>query len=61
MNFVTSHDGFTLYDLVSYDHKRNWTNGHSNQDGTDDNYSWNCGHEGDEGTTAAVLELVGKK
>jgi glycogen operon protein len=57
VNFVTSHDGFTLYDLVSYEHKRNWKNGHNNQDGTDDNYSWNCGHEGDEGTTAAVLDL----
>src|SRR2546429_3745827 len=57
VNFVTSHDGFTLYDLVSYDHKRNWTNGHNNQDGTDDNYSWNCGHEGDEGSTAAGLGL----
>ena len=57
VNFVTSHDGFTLYDLVAYDHKRNWKNGHNNQDGTDDNYSWNCGHEGGEGTTAAVMEL----
>jgi isoamylase len=61
VNFVTSHDGFTLYDLVSYNQKRNWTNGHNNQDGTDDNYSWNCGHEGDEGTTAAVLELRRKQ
>ena len=48
VNYVTSHDGFTLYDLVSYDHKRNWANGNNNQDGMDDNYSWNCGYEGDE-------------
>ena len=49
VNYIDSHDGFTLYDLVSYDHKHNWANGQNNQDGTDDNYSWNCGHEGDEG------------
>ena len=36
INYVTSHDGFTLYDLVSYNHKRNWANGNNNQDGTDD-------------------------
>jgi len=57
VNFVTSHDGFTLYDLVSYDHKHNWKNGNNNQDGTDDNHSWNCGNEGDEGAAAEVLEL----
>src|SRR5439155_15233488 len=61
VNFVTCHDGFRLYDLVSYNHKRNWTNGHNNQDGTDDNYSWNFGHEGDEGATALVLELRRKQ
>ena len=48
INYITSHDGFTLYDLVSYDRKHNWKNGHDNQDGMDDNYSWNCGHEGDQ-------------
>jgi isoamylase len=57
VNYVASHDGFTLYDLVSYNQKRNWTNGNNNQDGTDDNYSWNCGHEGEEGAPAAVLAL----
>jgi len=57
VNYVTSHDGFTLYDLVSYNGKRNWANGHDNQDGTDENYSWNCGHEGDEGVPADVLAL----
>ncbi len=61
VNYVTSHDGFTLYDLVSYDHKHNWANGHNNQDGTDDNYSWNCGHEGEEGAPSAVLGLRRKQ
>ena len=46
INFVTSHDGFTLRDLVSYDHKHNEANGQDNTDGTDDNRSWNCGSEG---------------
>jgi isoamylase len=46
VNFVTCHDGFTLADLVSYDHKHNEANGEDNQDGTDDNRSWNCGAEG---------------
>jgi len=57
VNYVTSHDGFTLYDLVSYNNKRNWANGHDNQDGADENYSWNCGHEGDERVPADVLAL----
>jgi isoamylase len=57
VNYVTSHDGFTLYDLVSYDGKHNWQNGNNNQDGTDANYSWNCGQEGDEGVSAAVRAL----
>ncbi len=46
VNFVTAHDGFTLQDLVSYDHKHNEANGEDGRDGTDDNRSWNCGHEG---------------
>jgi len=46
VNFVTAHDGFTLADLVSYDHKHNEANGEDGRDGTDDNRSWNCGHEG---------------
>jgi isoamylase len=46
VNFVTCHDGFTLADLVSYDHKHNQANGEDNRDGTDDNRSWNCGAEG---------------
>jgi isoamylase len=46
INFVTCHDGFTLHDLVSYDHKHNEANREGNRDGTDDNRSWNCGSEG---------------
>jgi isoamylase len=57
VNYVTSHDGFTLWDLVSYNVKRNRANGHDNQDGTDDNLSWNCGWEGDEGAAPEVLAL----
>ena len=57
VNYVTSHDGFTLYDLVSYNEKHNWANGQNNQDGMNENYSWNCGHEGDQGTPAEVLAL----
>ncbi|MFJ6573677.1 glycogen debranching protein GlgX [Streptomyces sp. NPDC091292] len=47
VNFVTAHDGFTLRDLVSYEHKHNEANGEGNRDGTDDNRSWNCGTEGE--------------
>ena len=61
VNYLTSHDGFTLYDLVSYNSKRNWANGQNNQDGMNDNYSWNCGHEGDEGAPAEVLALRRKQ
>ena len=46
VNFVTCHDGFTLADLVSYNHKHNEANGEDNRDGSDDNRSWNCGAEG---------------
>ncbi len=46
VNFVTCHDGFTLNDLVSYNHKHNEANGEGNRDGADDNRSWNCGAEG---------------
>lgn len=47
VNFITCHDGFTLYDLFSYDKKHNEKNGWDNTDGTDDNDSWNCGAEGE--------------
>ncbi len=46
INFVTAHDGFTLADLVSYDHKHNEANLEDNRDGTNNNLSWNCGAEG---------------
>ena len=46
INFVTCHDGFTLYDLVSYNEKHNEQNGEDNRDGCNDNNSWNCGVEG---------------
>jgi glycogen operon protein len=46
INFVTCHDGFTLWDLVSYNQKRNQANGEGNRDGLDENFSWNCGVEG---------------
>jgi isoamylase len=61
VNYVTSHDGFTLYDLVSFDRKHNWANGHSNQDGMNQNYSWNCGHEGVQGVPLPVLDLRRKQ
>ncbi|KAI8113298.1 hypothetical protein M9435_003302 [Picochlorum sp. BPE23] len=46
INFVIAHDGFTLADLVSYNDKHNDANGENNMDGTNDNFSWNCGVEG---------------
>ncbi|MFR9787362.1 glycogen debranching protein GlgX [Streptomyces sp. MB22_4] len=46
INFVTCHDGFTLNDLVSYDHKHNYANGEADTDGAHENFSWNCGAEG---------------
>ena len=49
INFVTCHDGFTLYDLVSYSEKHNEANGENNADGCSDNDSWNCGAEGETG------------
>jgi len=57
INFVTCHDGFTLYDLVSYNQKHNEKNGENNNDGCNDNNSWNCGIEGDEGLTPEVASL----
>jgi glycogen operon protein len=56
INFITAHDGFTLRDLVSYNQKHNEANLENNQDGTDDNRSWNCGAEG-ETDQAEVLAL----
>lgn len=47
INFITSHDGFTLYDLVSYNEKHNEHNGEDGRDGDNQNHSWNCGAEGE--------------
>ncbi len=47
VNFITCHDGFTLYDLFSYNKKHNEKNGWNNTDGAGDNFSWNCGVEGE--------------
>ena len=47
VNFLNCHDGFTLWDMYSYSRKHNEANGWGNQDGSDDNRSWNCGAEGD--------------
>ncbi|OAM51477.1 glycogen debranching enzyme GlgX [Methylovorus sp. MM2] len=47
VNFITAHDGFTLHDLVSYNDKHNDANGEDNNDGANDNRSWNCGAEGE--------------
>jgi glycogen operon protein len=56
VNYITSHDGFTLYDLVSYSRRHNEANGHNNADGTND-FSHNCGVEGDAQVSADVLRL----
>src|SRR5205085_11876664 len=56
INLVTSHDGFTLQDLVSYEQKHNEANLEHNHDGSDDNRSWNCGVEGPT-SDAAVVSL----
>jgi isoamylase len=57
INYISSHDGFALYDLVSFDRKHNEANGHGNTDGAADELSWNCGWEGDEEVPAEVLAL----
>lgn len=56
VNFITAHDGFTLHDLVTYNEKHNEANGENNRDGSDDNRSWNCGHEGE--TKVAAINLL---
>lgn len=57
VNYISSHDGFCLYDLVAYDHRHNEANGYENRDGVDDNRSWNCGWEGDIGVPEEVNAL----
>ncbi|MGY1769755.1 glycogen debranching protein GlgX [Blastococcus sp. SYSU D00813] len=56
INFVTAHDGFTMRDLVTYEHKRNEANGEDNRDGESHNRNWNCGVEGPT-DDPAVTEL----
>ncbi|MBE1236650.1 glycogen debranching protein GlgX [Phaeovibrio sulfidiphilus] len=61
INFITSHDGFTLYDLFAYSQKHNLANGEDNRDGENNNISWNCGFEGetnDPEINALRLRLV---
>jgi len=61
INFITSHDGFTLYDLVSYEKKHNERNGERNRDGDSNNLSWNSGWEGesdDEGIMNLRLRRI---
>lgn len=60
INFVTSHDGFTMYDLVSYNEKHNYANGQQNQDGDSHNNSWNCGIEGNT-HDPRVMRLRGRQ
>jgi isoamylase len=60
INFVTAHDGFTLHDLVSYEHKHNLDNGEDNRDGSDHDMSSNCGVEG-ETDDPAVLALRARR
>lgn len=60
INYVTSHDGFTLYDLVSFDQKHNEANGHSNSDGAED-YSHNCGIEGEVNVPVDLMRLRKQK
>ena len=56
VNFITAHDGFTLWDLVSYNQKHNEANGEDNRDGSDNNHSWNTGIEG-ETRDLKILQL----
>jgi isoamylase len=60
INFVTAHDGFTLADLVTYEHKRNEANGEDNRDGESHNRNWNCGVEGPT-DDPAVTALRGRQ
>ena len=60
INFITSHDGFTLADLVSYSEKHNLANGEANRDGDNNNLSWNSGIEGPTGSRA-ILALRSRR
>lgn len=56
VNYISSHDGSSLYDMVSYEQKNNWANGEENRDGCFE-YKWNCGYEGDKGVPPPVMKL----
>lgn len=57
INFIVAHDGFTLHDLCAYNDKHNDANGEGNRDGTNDNFSWNCGVEGDTSDEGAFAKV----
>lgn len=57
VNYITCHDGPTLYDLVAYNRKHNWANGRENTDGPVQSFSWNCGWEGDDRVPDEVAAL----
>ncbi len=59
VNFLTCHDGFTLYDLYSYNQKHNEKNGWNNSDGDNNGHSWNCGQEGD--TDSPEIEALRRR
>lgn len=56
INYISSHDGSSFYDLVSYQEKNNWANGEENRDGGHE-FKWNCGYEGDQDVPGQVLEI----
>ena len=56
INYITAHDGFTLYDTVSYEERHNEANGEQNRDGRVQTYSWNCGEEG-KSRKKKIMEL----
>ncbi len=60
VNYMANHNGFTMMDMVSYDEKHNEANGENNRDGSNYNYSWNCGVEGDC-KKKAVVQLRSKQ
>ncbi|MEG0022755.1 MAG: isoamylase [Cetobacterium sp.] len=60
LNFITCHDGFTMWDLVSYNQKNNFDNGENNNDGENNNFSFNCGFEG-ETTDERIITLRKKQ
>jgi glycogen operon protein len=55
INFITAHDGFTLADLTTFNHKRNWANKEQNRDGHNQEHSWNCGAEGPSADAHVLL------